>query len=268
MLVAESEPAEGVLQITITQPEKANALSPEVLTGLAASLDRLATDDAVRVGILTGAGTVFCSGGDTSRMGDQRPGPWEKYQYLDRGVGELARRFLRNDKPIIAAVNGPAVGAGMDLALWCDFRMAARSAYFLPGFVDLGTTPGFGGAWHLTRMVGRSRALEMLLTGHRIPADEALAAGLLRAVAETPEQLLEQVTTFARELAAKPTPAVRFTKRLVQRAEAAEVLESLELAWSGFAILQETPEHAEAVRRQRERRMAGRPPGDALDGRR
>src|SRR3954449_2438247 len=118
MPVVESRSAEGVLTITIDLPEKANALSPEVLSGLADSLDRLATDDDVRVGILTGAGRVFCSGGDTSRMGDQRPGPWEKRQYLDRGVGELARGFLRNDKPIIAAVNGPAVGAGMDLALW------------------------------------------------------------------------------------------------------------------------------------------------------
>jgi enoyl-CoA hydratase/carnithine racemase len=265
MVVVESEPAEGVLQLTIDLPDKANALSAEVLAALAGSLDRLATDDDVRVGILTGAGRVFCSGGDTGRMGDQRPGPWDKRSYLAGGVGELARRFLRNDKPIIAAVNGPAVGAGMDLALWCDFRMAARSAYFLPGFVDLGTTPGFGSAWHLTHLVGRSRALELLLTGARIPAEEALAMGLLRAVAATPESLLADAVAFAGELATKPAPAVRFTKRLVQRAEAMDVLDSLELAWSGFAILQETPEHAEAVRRQRERRAAR---SNSPDGRR
>jgi enoyl-CoA hydratase/carnithine racemase len=105
----------------------------------------------------------------------------------------------------------------------------------------------------------------MLLTGSRIAADEALAMGLLRSVAATPELLLEDATAFARGLAAKPAPAVRFTKRLVQRAEAMDVLDSLELAWSGFAILQETPEHADAVRRQRERRAAR---SNSPDGRR
>jgi 2-(1,2-epoxy-1,2-dihydrophenyl)acetyl-CoA isomerase len=253
MPVHETEPAPGILRITLDDPAKANALSPDVLGALAASLDRLATDDAVRVGILTGSGTVFCSGGDTSRMGDARPGPWDKREYLDRGVGELARRLTRNDKPLVAAVNGPAVGAGMDLALWCDFRMASRGAYLLPGFVGLGTTPGFGGAWLLTHLLGRSRALEILLTGRRILAEDALAAGLYRSLSESAEELEGASLEFAAELAAQPAPAVRFTKRLVQRAPAMELMDSLELAWSGFALLQETPEHADAVRRMRER---------------
>jgi enoyl-CoA hydratase/carnithine racemase len=255
-VVREHDIDAGVLGITIDNPGKRNALSAEVLTELARCLDRVANDSTVRVAVLTGAGDVFCAGGDTARMGSDRPGPWEKREYLDWGVGRLARLFLRLDKPVIAAVNGAAIGAGMDLALWCDFRMAARAAYLLPGFIDLGLPPGFGGAWHLPHLVGPARAMEILLTGSRIVADEALALGLVRTVADTREELDAQVAEFAALLADKPSPAVRVTKRLVRRALATDALDHLEMAWASFGVLQETPEHVEAIRRLRERRSA------------
>ena len=251
MTVQTGELAPGVLRIRIDNEAKRNALSAEVLAALADALDRAATDDAVRVVVLTAAGRFFCAGGDTGRMGDGRPSPMAKRDYLAGGVGRLARRFAALEKPVIAAVNGPAIGAGVDLALWCDFRMAHPSAHLRLGFVDLGLTPGFGSAWLLTHLVGPSRALEILLTGEPLTAEAAQALGLFRAVTEN---LDDDVATFARLLASKPGPAVRITKRLVQRAHAMDVMDSLDLAWSSFGLLQETPEHIAAVQAMRARR--------------
>jgi enoyl-CoA hydratase/carnithine racemase len=251
MTVREDVPAHGVLRITLDEPVTRNALSPEVMRLLERSLERLATDPDMHVGVLTGAGEVFCSGGDTRRMGVSRPSPWDKRTYLEAGIGGLARSFLRLDKPIIGLINGPAVGAGMDLALWCDFRLACPEAYLVAGFVDLGVTPGFGGALHLTRLLGHSGALDVLLTGRRIGAVEAAGLGLLRGVEPHRAALVAEGLRFASELAAKSSPAVRATKRLVQRESFAGLMEHLDLAWSSFALLQETPEHSQAVDRLR-----------------
>jgi enoyl-CoA hydratase/carnithine racemase len=234
----------GVRRIRIAHPAKRNALSAEILAGLADALESAATDPAVRVVVLTAVGDVFCAGGDTNRMGAARPSPWEKRDYLASGVGRLARRFAALDKPVVAALNGPAVGAGVDLALWCDFRIAHPSAYLRLGFVDLGLTPGFGGAWLLTHLLGPSRALEILLTGEKVDAERARDLGLFRAVTTA---LDDDAAAFAALLASKPSPAVRATKRLVQRAYAMDVMDSLDLAWASFGLLQETPEHIAAT---------------------
>lgn len=241
----------GVLRVRIDNPAMRNALSAEVLADLADALDLAASDDAVRVVVLTAGGEFFCAGGDTGRMGDDRPSPFTKRDYLAGGVGRLARRFAALDKPVVAALNGPAIGAGVDLALWCDVRFAHPRAYLRPGFVDLGLTPGFGGAWLLTHLVGPSQALEILLTGAKVGAEEARELGLVRTVSDAYD---EAANAFADLLAAKPSPAVRVTKRLVQRAYAMDVMDSLDLAWASFGLLQETPEHADAVRALRERK--------------
>lgn len=251
MTVHQSIAAPGVLRLTIDEPAKRNALSVSTMAALATGLERLATDDQVRVGVLSATGDYFCAGGDTSRMGAQRPGPWQRRDLLDGGVGRLARQFLQLDRPVIAAVTGPAIGAGMDLALWCDFRFAAPGAYLRAGFVDLGLAPGFGSAWHLTRLLGPSRALEILLTGRPVSAEQALALGVYRSVTDQPEAAAVELAT---ELAGKPVPAVRATKRLVQQALTSGVREHLELAWCQFGLLQETPEHTAAVQAWRERR--------------
>ncbi|WP_203701974.1 enoyl-CoA hydratase/isomerase family protein [Asanoa iriomotensis] len=237
--------------IRIDHPAKKNALSAEILAGLADALETAATDPAVRVVVLTAVGDVFCAGGDTNRMGEDRPGPWEKRDYLAGGVGRLARRFAALDKPVIAALNGPAVGAGVDLALWCDFRIAHPSAYLRLGFVDLGLTPGFGGAWLLTHLLGPSLALEILLTGEKVTAQRAADLGLFRTVTPAFD---DEAAAFAALLAGKSSPAVRATKRLVQRAYAMDVMDSLDLAWASFGLLQETPEHLAATQALRARR--------------
>jgi enoyl-CoA hydratase/carnithine racemase len=243
-----------VLLVTLDDESTRNALSQETMTELNDVLDRFGSDPSCNVLVLTGAGTVFCSGGDTRKMGSARPDPWAKREYLRRGVGRLAATFLGLDKPVLGMINGAAVGAGMDLALWCDLRWATSDAYFLPGFVDLGVTPGFGSAWHLTRELGRSRALQILLTGDSLTSEQALTDGLLLGVHDTVAELTEQVLDVAARLAAKPAPAMRATKRLVQRADLLDIVDHLDLAWASFAILQETPEHGEAVRRLGERR--------------
>lgn len=251
MTVHQDLTAPGVLRLTIDDPATRNALSAESMAALAAGLERLAGDEEVRVGVLTGTGDYFCAGGDTRRMGQQRPGPWQRRDYLDGGVGRLARLLVHLDKPLLAIVNGPAIGAGMDLALWCDFRFAAPGSYLRAGFVDLGLAPGFGSAWQLTRLLGRTRALDILLTGRRVPAEQALALGIYQSVTEHPEQ---PAAELAGQLAGKPAPAVRATKRLVQRAMATDVLDHLELAWCQFGLLQETPEHTAAIKALWERR--------------
>lgn len=250
MTVHQQLAASGVLRLTIDDPATRNALSVTVMAELAAGLERLAGDEEARVGLLTGAGEVFCAGGDTRRMGQQRPAPWPRRDFLAGGVGRLARLFEQLDKPVIVAVNGPAVGAGMDLALWGDFRFAAPTAYLRAGFVDLGVTPGFGSAWHLTRSLGPSEALEILLTGRRITAERAAQLGLYRSVSA---QFDGEAAGLAAELAGKSSPAVRATKRLVQRAMTTELRDNLELAWSQFGLLQETPEHAAAIEALRRR---------------
>jgi len=251
MNVDSTEIAPGVLRVRIQNEAKRNALTAEVLADLADALDSAATTDSVRVVVLTAAGDFFCAGGDTARMGEQRPAPLAKRDYLAGGVGRLARSFTRLDKPVVAALNGPAVGAGVDLALWCDFRFAHPRAYLRLGFVDLGLTPGFGSAWLLTRLLGPARAMEILLVGEKLTAHDAAGLGLVRTVTE---DLDAEVTAFAEVLAGKPAPAVRVTKRLIQRAYAMDVMDSMEQAWSSFALLQETPEHIEAVRAMSARR--------------
>ncbi|ASW55603.1 enoyl-CoA hydratase/isomerase family protein [Plantactinospora sp. KBS50] len=251
MTVESAETAPGVWRIRIANEAKRNALSAEVLADLATELEHAASTDSIKVVVLTAVGDFFCAGGDTARMGDQRPSPLAKRDYLAGGVGRLARRFAELDKPVIAGLNGPAIGAGVDLALWCDFRFAVPGAYLRLGFVDLGLTPGFGSAWLLTHLVGASRALEILLLGEKVPAGTARELGIYRSVTDT---LDADVAAFAERLAAKPAPAVRVTKRLVQRAHQMDVMDSLEAAWSSFGLLQETPEHSEAVRALRARR--------------
>lgn len=245
----------GVLWLTIDNPERKNALTAEVLAALAETVERAATDDTVKVLVVTATGTIFCAGGDTNRMGDQRPSPWQKKDYLAGGVGRLARAFATLDKPVVAAINGPAIGAGVDLALWCDFRLAHPDAYLRLGFVDLGLTPGFGGAWLLTHLVGQTKALEILLLGEPVTATEAQELGLVRTVTT---DLAAEAERLAERLAAKPGPAVRVTKRLVQRAFSVDVFDSLDLAWASFGLLQETPEHTEAVRAMNAAREARR----------
>jgi len=243
------EDAGAVRVITMSNPEKLNAFDEEMLIGTAAAMDAAAADDAVRVVVLTGAGRAFCAGGDTSTMGaDLEAG--ENHDFLSRAVHRVPLAIRRCAKPVIAMVNGAAVGAGLDIALACDLRTVARGAALLEGYVRAGLAAGDGGAWLLPRIVGAGRAMELLLTARRISADEAVEIGLA-ASAHGPEELRDATLALAESIAAHPPRALAAMKRLVHQSNDVSFEVGLQLGASAVAILQDGAEHHDAVARLR-----------------
>lgn len=200
-----------ITRVTINRPGRRNALTVEATQALAAAL-RAATPTA-RVVILTGAGTAFCAGGDFEELKRlSEAGPEKAAEQLYRGYQGLIRTIRELDVPVIAAVNGPAMGAGMDLALACDLRIASAEATFGQVWVKLGIIPGTGGAFWVTSLAGPARAAQMLLTGEVIDAPTAHAWGLVNEVV-APESLLSRAEEVAEAIAANPPGAVAANKR-------------------------------------------------------
>ena len=233
----------GVLTITLNRPDVLNALNREVHQGIFDALERARTDDAVRAVVITGAGRGFCVGQDLQEFaggaGDVAQNLRDNYH---RNV--LAIRALA--KPVIAAVNGAAAGAGMSLALACDVRIASRSASFVPAFIKIGLIPDSGGTWLVRRLLGAARAFEWLTTGRRLAADEARDWGLVSEVVED-DELAERMREVAALYAAMPTRAVWQTKRLLDAAESSTFPEQLELEAATQAEMTRTPDFAEGV---------------------
>jgi len=207
----------GVRTITLNRPDRLNAVNPALAAELPAALDEAALDDRVRVVVLTGAGRGFCSGLDLSEPprlpeGDLRarldPLAW---------VGRWVLAAIHCEKPLIAAVNGPAAGAGFGLALAADIRVLARSARVSAGYVRRGLSPDAGVSYFLPRLVGASRAMEILISGRDLDADEAQRIGLAAAVYDD-GTFGETVAAYAERLAAGPPIAFALTKRLVTTA--------------------------------------------------
>lgn len=244
--------AAGVVTITLNRPEMRNPISDhDVVEGLLAALQRLEGDPTARVAILTGAGKAFSSGGNIHAM---KPGggglnaglPARTRGNYKRGIQLLPLAFAALEVPVIAAVNGPAIGAGLDLACMCDLRIAGESAKFAESFVKLGIIPGDGGAWLLQRAVGFAKAAELSLTGDTIDAAEALACGLVSRVVPD-DQLLDAARALAAKIAANPPFAVRMTKRLLWEARRADLPTVLELSAAMQAVVHATADHNEAV---------------------
>lgn len=238
----------SVVTITINRPETRNAISERnVVDALVGHLERADADKSVRVVILTGAGTAFSSGGDLKKMAGaaDRP-PVESRAYYLEGIQRIPLTFEKLEVPVIAAVNGPAIGAGCDLACMCDIRIAAKSAKFAESFVKLGLIPGDGGAWLLPRVVGLSKALELTLTGDVIDAQEALACKLVSAVVED-EELMPAAQRLAAKIAANPPIAVRMAKRLVREGQTMSLSSLLQLSAAMQAVAHTTADHKEAV---------------------
>lgn len=199
---------DGIATITLNQPELRNPISePEVMDGLIGALERMQADRAVRVGILTAAGTAFSSGGNIRAMADaleaRKANPVTTLDYYNAGIQRIPLAFERVDVPIICAVNGPAMGAGLDLTCMCDMRIAAESAKFAESFVKMGIVAGDGGAWLLPRTVGYAKASEMAFTGDAIDAAEALAIGFVSKVVPDAE-LMNAARALAKRIAANP----------------------------------------------------------------
>lgn len=241
---------DAIAQITLARPGARNAYSEAMVEGLVRALDEADRDDEVRCVVLTGEGAAFSAGGDLKRMlnkeGMFAGGPVElRRRYVD-GIQRIPRRMTLAEKPVVAAINGPAIGAGLDLACMCDLRVAARGAQFGSTFVKVGLVPGDGGAYFLARAVGFSRALELMLTARVIDTDEAERIGLVHRVVE-PEALLPSARALAGEIAANAPLAVRLTKRAAYRSYDADVEQALELAAAYQGMAQNTDDHREAV---------------------
>ena len=197
----------GTLVVTLNRPAVLNALDTATLDELAAAIALARTDEGVRVVVITGAGQkAFAAGADINALASQTPAAARQYARHGQSVFDAIEQL---GKPVIAAVNGFALGGGCELAMACTLRIAADTARFGQPEVNLGLVPGFGGSQRLPRLVGRGRALELLLIGDHISADEALRIGLVNRVVPSGE-LMRFVHQVAHSLAQKPATAVRF----------------------------------------------------------
>jgi len=246
-----SEFSDGILTLTLNQPEARNPISSTaMIEALCEAIERADADIDCRVVILTGAGSAFSTGGDiaTMRLGgglNDPCAPQTRRNYRS-GIQRLPILFESIEVPVIAAVNGPAIGAGCDLTCMCDIRIASEKAKFAESFVKLGIVPGDGGAWLLPRVVGWSKASEMAFTGQMLNAAQALACGLVSQVV-APEALMTEARNLAEQIAANPPHAVRMAKRLIRESRLASLSTILEASAAAQAICHTTQDHAEAV---------------------
>ena len=249
-----------IVILTLNRPELRNPVSePEIVEGLVDACERMNADMNIRAAILTGAGSAFSSGGNLKKMavpgGHADAPPWENRRWYKDGIQRIPLAFERLEVPIIAAVNGPAIGAGCDVACMCDIRIAARSASFAESFVKVGLVPGDGGAWLLPRAIGQSRARQMAFTGDSITADQALAYGLVSEVVDD-ALLLSTALQLAARIAANPPHALRMTKRLMNSAQMMPLEYVLELSAAMQPLAHATSDHREAVHAFVEKRPA------------
>jgi len=243
------EIGEGVMTITLDRPERRNAFTQEMIDAWVAALARARESPEVGAVVLTGAPGAFCSGGDVRTMGEREKegtSALGEKNRLFENLHRLNRAAEALDKPYIAAVNGVAVGAGMDVALHADIRYAGESARFSEGYVKVGLVPGEGGAWYLPRLVGIGRALEMLWTGDWVDAREAERIGLVSRVFPD-DELMPATLAFARRLAAGPAVAIRMIKRAVHQGLSMSLSQHLDLISSHMAIIRQTEDYKAGI---------------------
>jgi enoyl-CoA hydratase/carnithine racemase len=245
--------ADGIGTILLNRPHRKNAFTIEMIDQWARILVEARTDPDVRVIVLTGAGDAFCSGVDLSSMDGDRPSPLQRKEHLTDHIHRIAYALEDLDKPVVAAINGAAVGAGMDMALMCDMRIIARSARLSEGYIRVGLVPGNGGCYYLPRLVGQAKALELLLTGDFIGAEEAARIGIANHVVDD-DDLAAATTRLARKLADAPPVAVRTIKRAVYQSARADLRTALDLISSHMSVVTSTQDSAEALAAFREKR--------------
>ncbi len=232
--------------ITINRPEVKNAFSPEMIRLWREYLVHAKEDGDVRVVVVTGAGDTFCSGGDIRDMAEGRLQSWDMKRFLWDGVHRIVLALEDMDKPVIAAINGAAMGAGMDMAIMCDMRVCSDKARLAESYIMMGLVPGDGGAFFLPRLVGTSKALELLLTGDVIDPNEALRLGIVNRVVPH-ERLMEETMSLARKIESKPPLAVRMMKRAVYQGLTSTLRAHLDYISSQLSLLSETWDHKEAA---------------------
>lgn len=240
----------AIVTLTMNQPETRNALTGNTAVAeFVAACERITADPTVRIVIVTGAGSAFSSGGNVKNMRrffEEDIAPAKIREEYRNGIQRLPLALYNLEVPTIAAVNGPAVGAGCDLACMCDMRIASERASFAESFVKIGIIPGDGGAWLLPRVVGYSRAAEMSFTGDALSAAEAAACGMVSRVVPH-NDLLAEANRLAARIAANPGRSLRLTKRLLREAQHVRLDTLLEMSAGFQALAHKTEQHREAV---------------------
>lgn len=254
------EVQEGIATITLNRPDARNAFSMKMIEAWIKALEEVRDNDEIRVLVLTGNGLAFCAGGDIKSM---KAGKGfldlTGYEDMDISSTSLARKnslwkYVQRipllmeeiDKPTIAAVNGDAIGAGLDMALQCDFRIASELARFGEGYVKVGIVPGDGGGYLLPRLIGIDKALDLLLTGRIIDAEEASQIGLITRKVQH-DQLMEEAYKLANQLASGPQTAMRLIKRTVYQGLKTDLRTSLDMVSSFMGIVTEHPDYQEGL---------------------
>ncbi|BBX90331.1 crotonase/enoyl-CoA hydratase family protein [Mycolicibacterium boenickei] len=247
---------DGSVQVwTIDLPDVGNAITgTDVIEAFESGVDTANRDNTIRAVVLTGAGKIFSAGGNVKEMAD-RQGMFgldaidQRRAYID-GIQRIPRVLGRLEVPLIAAVNGAAIGAGCDLAMMCDIRIASERASFAESFVQLGLIPGDGGTWFLPRAIGYARAAELTFTGERIDATTALEWGLVSRVVPH-DELLSEARTLADRIAVNPPHALRMAKRLLQESTTGTLESTLSMAAAMQPLAHHDTEHEQRISKWR-----------------
>lgn len=238
---------DGVTTITLNRPEKLNSFTDEMLGALTEALKNAERDPTVRCLVITGAGRAFSAGQDLSSVRERdESGGMSFRAHLEQAYNPIIRRLRTMEKPVIAAVNGVAAGAGASLALACDLRLCAENASFVQAFIGVGLVPDNGGTWFLPQMLGYPKAFELAITGQKFGAADALAAGLVNRVVPA-DELPIAVAELAGKLALAPTKAIGLTKRAMNRALSSTLDEALDYEAQLQEIAGGTADHREGV---------------------
>lgn len=250
----------GIATITLNRPNSKNAFSLSMIQQWIKALEQVRDDDNIRVLVLTGAGNTFCAGGDIKAMksgkGFLSTSEEEDLDIISTGLKrknvlwKLVQRIPllmeEIDKPTIAAINGDAIGAGLDMTLQCDLRYASERARFGEGYINVGIVPGDGGGYFLPRIVGVDKALELLWSGRIFDAKEASELGIVTRVVSD-EELMDTVYSVANRLANGPQQAIRLIKRTVYHGLKTDLRNSLDMVSSYMGLVTEHPDYQEAI---------------------
>ena len=241
----------AVVTLTLNRPDELNAFSEApMIDAFLAALDRVEAEGDVACVVLTGAGRAFSAGGNVKHMRDKTDmfagtaADIEK-AYAD-GIHQVPKRLWHFETPVVAAVNGPAYGAALDLVCMCDIRIASTAAKFGAPFVKIGISPGDGAAWFLSRIIGPSAAAELILTGEAVDAETAKAMGLVSRVVD-PDALMTEAVGMAERIAANAPLALKLSKRLLKAASRQGLEDHLAMCAAYQGMLHGTDDHAEAV---------------------
>lgn len=247
-LVIEKENKVGVLRIN--RPEAMNSLNTEVLEELLMAVEQVKNDQDIFVLVITGEGKAFVAGADISEMSTMDP--VQARSFAEAGL-KVFREIESMEKPVVAAVNGFALGGGCELAMACDIRIASTKAKFGQPEVGLGVTPGFGGTVRLSRLVGPAKAKELIYTGNIIKADEALGIGLVNSVSE-PEELMGAAMETANKISSNAQLAVRYSKQSINRSFETDVETAMEIERNLFGLCFSTEDQKEGMKAFGEKR--------------